>query len=237
MYNDVVHVIPVGFEEDRAVYAIAKLGASRIYLLVDNKKGSWGIEARKHANNVKERLKGIVFNEQDIEEVGFDPTDFKSCQDTIVKILSKEKDAKKVYLNISTSTKLCAVAFALTAIEHENSFLYYVVPQEYNLPPGGSPFSSGAKRVEIFSPRNFKFGEWEEQILRTLNSTDISSLRELNETLAPEDLGKAMRAKLSYFVRKLQKEGYVIFQPGKKIALTNLGNSRMNPPVDDAEVR
>jgi hypothetical protein len=236
MHNDLVHVIPVGFEEDRAIYGIAKLGASRIYLLTDDKKGIWGNEARKHAERVKKRLWGIAFNKEEIKEVGFDPTDFKSCQDTITEILSKEKDVKRIFLNISTSTKLCAVAFTLASMEFKNSYLYYVVPKEYNLPPGGSPFSSGARRVELFSPRDLKFSEWEVQILRALHANNISSLRELNMILVPEDVSKAMIAKLSYYVRKLQTEGLVAFRPGSRIGLTDLGLSRINPPTDDADI-
>ena len=155
----------------------------------------------------------------------------------IIEILENEKKAERVYLNISTSTKLCAVAFALAAIEYDNALLYYVVPEQYNIPPNGLPFSSGAKRVEVFSPKiKVKFNEWEKEILKVLANYNVTSLGELNKILAPDDVSKAMRAKLSYYVRKLQQKGYVEFHPGECIKLTELGLSIVKPPKDDAKV-
>lgn len=233
----ITHVVPVGFEEDRAVYGFINLSANRIYLLIDEKEGSWGEEARRHAAAVKKRLNMMAFDGNNVIDVYFDPTDFESSKNVVIEILEKERDASKVYLNISTSTKLCAVAFALAAIDYENALLYYVVPEQYNLPPEGAPFSAGARRVEVFSPKvNIKFGEWEKKILQNLAMHKVSSLGELNKILAPDDISKAMRAKLSYYVRKLQKEGYIAFQPGESITLTNLGMSKVRPPKDDAEL-
>lgn len=231
----IVHIVPVGFEEDRAVYGLMKLGATRIYLLVDGKSDSWGEEARRHAERVRDRLRQIMFDSADLQEVPFDPTRYESCEKTVTDILRSEKDADKIYLNISSSTKLCAVAFALKATEYENAFLYYVVPEVYNLPTEGRPFSSGAQRIEVWSPRVFKFGDLENAIMKALDSRRFSSLRELNETIIPDEIGKATRAKLSYYVRKLEQGGLVEFIPGKKIALTTLGKTKLYPPKDDAK--
>jgi len=230
-----VHVVPVGFEEDRAVYGLMKLGATRIYLLVDGKSDSWGEEARRHAERVKDRLRQVMFDPANLKEVPFDPTRYGSCEKTVTEILKSEKDADKIYLNISSSTKLCAVAFALKATEYGNAFLYYVVPEVYNLPTEGRPFSSGAQRIEVWSPRVFKFGDLEKVILKALDSERFSSLGELNEAIIPDDVSKATRAKLSYYVRKLEQGGFVEFIPGKKIALTPLGKTKLYPPRDDAK--
>lgn len=237
MSQRITHVVPIGFEEDRAVYGFINLSATKIYLLIDEKEGSWGEEARRHADGVKKRLNMMAFDENNVIDVYFDPTDFESSKNAVIEILEKEKDASKVYLNISTSTKLCAVAFALAAMDYENALLYYVVPDKYNLPPEGAPFSSGARRVEVFSPKvNIKFGEWEREILRTLVEHKITSLGDLNKILSPDDISKAMRAKLSYYVRKLQNDGYIIFHPGESIVLTDLGRSKVITPKDDAEL-
>ena len=233
-FQKVVHVVPVGFEEDRAIFGLLKLGASRIYLLLDSKEDPWGQEARKYAEKVKNRLKQFVFDMNDIREVSFDPTSFDSCNKTIKEILDAEKDASKVFLNISSSTKLAAVAFALKAIEYENAFLYYVVPEEYNLPGEGVPFSSGARRIEVFTPRDESFSTIQKEILQRLEKKTYSSLGELSEVLYPGE-DKAGRAKLSYHVRKLQSQGFVEFEAGKKIALSTIGKTKLNPPKDDAK--
>jgi hypothetical protein len=231
----IAHVIPVGFEEDRAIFGLMELGASQIYLLIDNKTDPWGEEARRHAERVEDRLRQVMFDLGKVKKIPFDPTSYKSCEETVTNILEDEKDTDKVYLNISSSTKLCAVAFALRATEYENAFLYYVVPKDYNLPSEGRPFSSGAQRIEVLSPRNFRFSDWEKIILKALDSKTFSSLRELNQALIPDDVSKANRAKLSYYVRKLEEEGFIEFAPGKKIALTPLGKSKLHPLRDDAK--
>jgi len=231
----IVHIIPVGFEEDRAVFGLMELGATKIYLLIDGKQDSWGEEARRHAERVQDRLKHVMFDLANLKQVAFDPTSYKSCEEVATNILESEKDAERIYLNISSSTKLCAVAFALKATEYENAFLYYVVPEAYNLPTEGRPFSSGAQRIEVWSPRSYKFGDWEKTILKALDSKTFSSLGQLNEAVIPDDISKASRAKLSYYVRKLEQEGLVEFAPGRKIALSPLGKSKLYPPKDDAK--
>lgn len=237
MPQSITHIVPVGFEEDRAVYGFINLSASRIYLLVDEKEGLWGDAARKHAKSVEGRLVQMAFDKNNIIKVPYDPTNFESSKNVVLDILEKEKDTAKVYLNISTSTKLCAVSFALAAIDYDNTLLYYVVPEHYNLPPEGKPFSSGANRIEVFSPKvNIKFGEWEQEILNALAENNVSSLGELNKILSPDDVSKAMRAKLSYYVRKLQQKEYLNFQQGESITLTELGMGLIKPPKDDAEI-
>jgi hypothetical protein len=231
-----VHVVPVGFEEDRAVFGLMELGASKIYLLVDGKSGSWGKEARTHAGRVEDRLRQVVSDQTILQKLSFDPTDYRSCEEVISKILDEEKDAQKVFLNISSSTKLCAVAFALKATEYRNVFLYYVVPKSYNVPGEGRPFSSGAQRIEVISPRGIRFNEWERRILGALDSKAVSSLGQLNKALVPDDVSKATRAKLSYYVRKLQQEGLIDFVPGRTISLTTVGKSKLHPPKDDARM-
>ena len=123
MLERITHIVPIGFEEDRAVYGFINLSANRIYLLIDNKDGIWGEEARKHSDAVEKRLDQMAFDKKNIIKVLYDPTDFESSKNVILEILEKERDASKVYLNISTSTKLCAVAFALAAIDFENALL------------------------------------------------------------------------------------------------------------------
>jgi len=229
----IVHVVPIGFEEDRAVSGLMELGATDIYLLIDEKPGSWGENARRHAERVEERLNQVFLDPSHLQRIAFDPTNYESSRRVVRQILAKEKDAKKIFLNVSSSTKLCAIAFALAATEHENVFLYYIVPKKYNLPTQGQPFSSGMERIEVFSPRTYEFGELENIILDALSRGTYSSLGELNSAILPDEMSKASRAKLSYYIRKLQNQGYIDFDPGKRISLTTLGKARLNPPTDD----
>src|SRR5947208_12542466 len=112
--------------------------------------------------------------------VPYKPTRYETYSKDISRILLKEGDAKKIFLNVSSSTKLCAIAFALSATEYDNVFLYYVVPKTYNLPTQGRPLSTGVQRVEVFSPRIYQFGDLEDIILRRLARNSYASLGELN---------------------------------------------------------
>ena len=96
------------------------------------------------------------------------------------------------------------------------------------------PFSSGARRIEVFTPREDSFSVIEKEILERLDNKTYSSLGELSEIVYPGE-EKAGRAKLSYHVRKLQSQGLVEFEPGKKIAISTIGKSKLNPPKDDAK--
>jgi len=64
----IVHVVPVGFEEDRAVSGLMELGASDIYLLIDEKQGSWGENARRHAERVEERLNQVFLDPSHLQK-------------------------------------------------------------------------------------------------------------------------------------------------------------------------
>jgi hypothetical protein len=75
----------------------------------------------------------------------------------------------------------------------------------------------------------------ERVIMDALESRTFSSLGELNKFLLPDEVSKATNAKLSYYVRKLEQEGFIEFNPGKRIALSALGKSKLHPPTDDAQ--
>lgn len=233
--ESVIHIIPIGFEVDRVLYGLIELASKKIYFLYDNKEDDWGNEARRYTNLVKEKLMDFNYNFNNVVEYGFDPTSYESCEKTIKQIIEREKRARKIYINVSTSTKICAIAATIQAMNYKNIFLYYVVPEKYNIPAHGRPFSSGAKRMEIFSPRSFKISDMEESILDALSEKTYSSLGELNKEIIPDDVSKSSRAKLSYYVRKLQREEFVIYNPGSEIMITRSGLNRLNPIKDDAE--
>ena len=74
----------------------------------------------------------------------------------------------------------------------------------------------------------------EENIMKQLENTTYSSLGELSDIVFPGQ-EKAGRAKLSYHIRKLQNQGLVEFEPGKKVAISTIGKSKLAPPNDDAK--
>lgn len=232
MNGNTTQIAPIGFEEDRATYGFLRLGADKIYLLVDSKEDEWGEEARIHAKNVKEKLQGVAFANNVIEK-GYDPTHFGLTRETIKEVLEEERDTQRVYINISTSTKLCAIAAYDVAQNYENTILYYVVPEDYNIPIENKPFSSGAKRIEMFSPRmNIEFSEWRDKIMETLKEEEeVSSLKELNEILIPDDVSKASRAKLNYHLKKLKERGYITYERKSPIELTEFGENVVGSPT------
>lgn len=227
--NDSVHIAPVGFEEDRITHGLVTLGVNKVYLLIDKKKNKWGKESQRHADNIKKKLKEIALEEESIIEKRYDPTKFESTLNKIEEILKKRKKNEKMKINISSSTKLCAVAAYEVARHYENTVLYYVVPAEYNFPRNEKPFSSGASRIEMFFPGTRNLTDLEMKIMKALYGNEVGNLRILNDIIIPDEVNKKNQAKLSYHLRKLEDAEYVLYKRGKSIRLTDKGRDFLEP--------
>jgi hypothetical protein len=123
--EEIVHIIPLSFEIDRAVKPFDKMRANRVYLLHSKSiKGKSKIrDPRVFLESVKKQLEQrgieVVTQESDIS----DPLPLLS---TISNIIVKEKKLKNlIYVNMSASGKLTAVAATLAAMYH-NVKVYYV---------------------------------------------------------------------------------------------------------------
>jgi len=130
--EEIVHIIPLGHEFDRAVKPFEKLKANRVHLLAvtESKKYSREMtEKQKHfLEAVKKRLeeKGIEVKFRNI-----DMFDMLEVMKNISEIVVTEKSENNiVYVNMSASGRLTSVGATLAAMAH-GARVYYVVAHKY----------------------------------------------------------------------------------------------------------
>jgi CRISPR locus-related DNA-binding protein len=107
-----IHIAPVGFEFRRVTEPLIRLQADRVYLVTQSADDS----ARKFFVQVKKEL-AQNYRHIKIEEVFVDIWDLYDCIEKFREIiLSEKKEGNHVYVNVSTGTKITAVAGMLSCM-------------------------------------------------------------------------------------------------------------------------
>jgi hypothetical protein len=123
--EEIVHIIPLSFEIDRALKPLEKLKANRVYLVYSNESlNSKNAQVSlRFLQVVKEKLEQMSIDVVIQEGSSSDPLPLLS---TISNIIVREKKEKNIiYVNMSASGKLTAVAATLAAMYHDVK-VYYV---------------------------------------------------------------------------------------------------------------
>lgn len=132
--EEIVHIVPLGHEFDRAVKPFERFKANRVYLLSiidNNKKYPFEMtEKQKYfLNAVKKRLeeKGIdvLFKDVDMFEI------LEVMKEVSKLILSEKSYGNIVYVNMSACGRLTSVGATLAAMAH-GARVYYVVADRYS---------------------------------------------------------------------------------------------------------
>lgn len=131
--EEIVHIIPLGFEIDRATKPFTKYKANRVYLLsvVESNLYDKAMLQRQH------HYLDIVTKELDDKgiEVIFKNTDtfnLLEVMDKIAKIIRLEtKQKNRVYVNMSAVGRLTSLGATLAAMHH-GAQVYYVVADDYS---------------------------------------------------------------------------------------------------------
>lgn len=115
--EEIVHIIPIKYEIDRAVRPFDTMRANKVYLLHSNKIKGYGVSANYFLKTVKKKLENknidVIVVESDIS----DPLPLLS---TISDIIVREKrENNLVYVNMSAGGKLTAVASTIAAMCHD----------------------------------------------------------------------------------------------------------------------
>jgi len=130
--EEIVHIIPLGFEIDRAVKPFEMLKANRAYILTICEQGKYSREHHQKQNyylkEVKKRLMDMGIQPVILHTDTFDLLDVLR---TISKIITKERNNNNiVYVNMSASGRLTSVGSTLAAMAH-GAKVYYVVADRY----------------------------------------------------------------------------------------------------------
>ena len=131
--EEVIHVIPLGHEIDRAVKPFERYKANKAYLLaVTETFGKYSMEMiekqRYYVNVVTEKLKEYGI---EVEHRNIDMFDILEVIKHISNIIVEEKaKSNRVFVNISSAGRLTSVAATLAAMAHGVK-AYYVVADGY----------------------------------------------------------------------------------------------------------
>lgn len=139
-----VHIVPIGYEEDRVVLPLLEMKAERVILLANNPSQD---KAAKFRERVVERL-----DASDIAHEVRTAAIF-SLPETLalfVRIL-REFRAENLAINISAGSKIQGLAGCLAAMlvrtEGIPVTVYYVEPKRYREDPPRTPLSFGIEQI------------------------------------------------------------------------------------------
>jgi hypothetical protein len=150
-----VHIVPLGFEEDRVILPLIEKKCDKVYLI--RKK----IEKPEIEIILKSILSKLKKNKIPCFIKKFNFNAMEECIPKLKEIINKEKN-NEIYINISTSTKLSSIYFYMVSSLYNNSKCYYVEPQKYLENKKDKIISEGVEKIiEIpeFSITNFRKDE------------------------------------------------------------------------------
>lgn len=128
--EEIIHIVPLGWERSRAITPIKKIKAHRIYLL-------YRTDYRISLKFVKKVKKELENDNIEIIEKQINPSrEFDSLLFHISQIIMKEnKKGNRIYLNLSSSGKIAAAAIILASTFHSNKItnVYYIQPEKYTI--------------------------------------------------------------------------------------------------------
>lgn len=130
--GEVVHIVPLGFEIDRAVVPFDVAKADRVYLLspVNIRGADWQLEERQsyYLDRVRKRLEA---RGMEVICMSMDLMDPLAVMKTVSRITVDEKrEGNYVNINISAAGRLTSVAAAMTGMLHD-AVIYYVPADRY----------------------------------------------------------------------------------------------------------
>lgn len=135
--EEIIHIIPLGHEIDRAVKPFERYKANKVYLLaVTETFGKYSMDMVKkqeyYVNVVKDRLKEYGI---EVEHRNIDMFDILEVIKHISNIIVEEKaKGNRVFVNISSAGRLTSAAATLAAMAHGVK-AYYVVADGYSESP------------------------------------------------------------------------------------------------------
>jgi hypothetical protein len=131
-FEEHVHIIPLGFEIDRAVIVLERLPANRVYLLVTPEDPNYPEEKKEQLHYLDEVTRKL--KEKNIEVImkEVDCFDIKQLMNNVSSLIIEEKiKGNVVYVNMSAGGRLSSVGATLAAMAH-NAKVYYANASDYS---------------------------------------------------------------------------------------------------------
>jgi len=128
--EEYVHIVPLGWEVDRAVLPLKKMHAHRVYILcnpdshVHQKHFCKMVEEFLHKNNIGFQIVKVDAN-----------LDLKGVMREVARLIQLEfNKGNRVYVNMSAAGKIGSIASSLATMAHlkkGGGALYHVIPEDY----------------------------------------------------------------------------------------------------------
>ena len=131
-FEEQVHIIPLGFEIDRAVIMFEKFSANRVYLLVTPPDPDYQAENIEQKHCLTEVEKKLTMKKIEVIIQELDLFDIKELMNNVSSLILKEKSkGNVVYVNMSAGGRLASVGATFAAMAH-NAKVYYVGANRYS---------------------------------------------------------------------------------------------------------
>ena len=151
-----IHIIPVGFEFRRVTKPLADNPADKVYLVTKSPNDA----AFKFLEDIKKELANSEYRGIEVIEKFVDIWDLYECIGKFREIISQEK-GNHIYVNVSTGTKITAIAGMLScmllgaepyyvSVEYPNSLPKPDIP-EYKILKANAFPAYGIKKPELVS--------------------------------------------------------------------------------------
>lgn len=131
--HEVVHIVPLGYEIDRAVAPFEREGgmvANRVRILTLREDNVWGDEEEHYLKEVQRRLRALRIRST-VEDVN--TFQLRPLMDAMSRAIRSEKDdGNDVWVNMSAAGKIQALGASIAAMVH-GARLYYVPSTGYTL--------------------------------------------------------------------------------------------------------
>ena len=216
-------IVLVGHTKKRLIEGIKQFPTNKLILVLGQNPN---LEGESKVIKIAEELEEIFSKIMDVEKIYVDKENiFEASQTILEKILEETKADHAVQINISGSLRQMAIACYIASLV-SNTPIYSVLPkydQEFR--------EIGIKEIHsipFFPIKELSKGNM--QILEILNETErVESIEQL-VTLIYTDVTKnnmnQLRAKISYYLKELEEDGFIQKKrEGKKVTieLTALG--------------
>ena len=229
--EEIVHIIPLGFEIDRAIKTFERYKTNKVYLLCVTESQNYSktmLQRQRHyLDIVTGKLKDLGI---EVHSKNVDTFDLLEVIGAIAKIVRAERQKKnQVFVNMSAAGRLTSLGAALAGM-HQGARVYYVVADDYSKTEGEieNHGISICRNLKVQFIENLKLllpDERAQRVLAMLLRKDrgmktteiIESLRrggikgfdeEYERLLRPQKINYLMKLNKG-ILEKLEAEGYI----------------------------
>jgi len=200
--EEVVHVVPLGWEYDRAVLPLGRFHAHRVYLLCDP---AGHPKRRFYLEKVKAKLEKAGSKVTEVHVDTF--MDLPGTMREVSRIVQSELNrGSRVHVNISAAGRLASIGAALAAMAHlkpDRGSIYYVPAVDYP--------TSEKEQLRYGMSRGMK-GDPIDLPLFELSLPNLPSRLVLSQLL----ISGSKRLKYSEARRSLSQHGFAGFENGDR---------------------